>query len=55
MTFEEYKRRAAEEDGWAPGWEAIDEVFERLYPGRKPAHYATTNRAMLGGDQSLDG
>lgn len=57
MTLEEYKKRASEEEDWAPGWEAIDEVFGKLYPNQKPAHFGTllTSRAILGGDEYLDG
>jgi hypothetical protein len=57
MTLEEYKKRAAEEEDWAPGWEAIDEVFDKLYPNQKPEHFGTTitKRALFGGDQYIDG
>jgi hypothetical protein len=57
MNLEEYKKRASEEQDWAPGWDAIDKVFEKLYPGQKPAHYGTTltKRAVFGGDQYIDG
>ena len=57
MTKEEYIKRMKEDDEWAPGWEAIDAEFDRLYPGQKPAHYGTNiqSRAMLGGDEYLDG
>ncbi|MBQ8568491.1 MAG: suppressor of fused domain protein [Oscillospiraceae bacterium] len=57
MTKEEYIRRMNESDDWAPGWEAIDNEFERLYPDVKPAHFATdiTARAMFGGNEYLDG
>ncbi len=57
MNLEEYKKRASEQDDWAPGWDAIDEVFEKLYPNQKPAHYGTTltKRAIFGGDQYIDG
>jgi hypothetical protein len=57
MNLVEYKKRASEEEDWAPGWEAIDSVFEKLYPHQNPAHYATDLhvRAIFGGDQYLDG
>ena len=50
MTKEEYIKRMKEDDEWAPGWDAIDAEFDRLYPGQEPAHYATTieSRAMFG-------
>lgn len=57
MTLEEYINRASEQEDWAPGWEAIDEVFEKLYSNQKPAHFGTvlTSRAVLGGDEYVDG
>lgn len=57
MDLEEYKKRASEEEEWAPGWDDIDKIFEKLYPNQKPAHYGTalTKRAIFGGDQYIDG
>ncbi|SFI90129.1 MULTISPECIES: suppressor of fused domain protein [unclassified Bacillus (in: firmicutes)] len=57
MILEEYEKRASEQEDWAPGWEAIDEIFDKLYPNQKPAHYGTTfhERSIFGGDQYLDG
>lgn len=57
MTKEEYIKRMKEDNEWAPGWEAIDAEFDRLYPGQKPGHYGTNiqSRAMFGGDEYLDG
>lgn len=57
MTKEEYIKRMNEDKEWAPGWEAIESEFSRLYPGVKEAHYATSLpvRAMLGGNEFLDG
>ncbi len=57
MTLEEYKKLASEQEDWAPGWEAIDEVFAKLYPDQEPAHYATdlVKRAIFGGDEYVDG
>lgn len=57
MNKDEYLARAAADDSWAPGWEAIDEAFAVVYPGVEPAHYVTdlTRRAMMGGDAYLDG
>ena len=57
MTKEEYLKRMKEEHDWAPGWDAIEEEFARLYPGQEPKHYATNmaSRAMFGGDEYLDG
>lgn len=57
MTPEEYRAYAESHDDWAPGWDAIDAVFEKLYPGRQPEHFATNlvSRAMLGGTEYLDG
>ena len=55
MTKEEFLARMEEDESWAPGWEAIDGVFEALYPGQKPYHYATVSRAVFGGKDFLDG
>lgn len=57
MDFELYKKLAEEQEDFAPGWDAIDEVFDRLYPNQRPAHYGTDlhNRAIFGGNQYLDG
>lgn len=57
MTLEEFKQKAEADDNWAPGWDAIDSVFDALYPGQKPAHFTTdfTSRAMFGGNKYLDG
>ncbi len=57
MDREEFQAKLAENEEWAPGWDAIDGVFEALYPGQQPAHYGTNMvaRAIFGGDQYLDG
>ncbi len=57
MTKREYVKRMKEEEDWAPGWDAIEAEFARLYPGVKEAHYGTQipYRAMFGGDEFLDG
>lgn len=57
ITLEQYKKRMEEDDGWAPGWEAIEEAFQKMYPNQNPAHYGThlEKRAMFGGNQYLDG
>lgn len=56
-TREEYEARAGVQDDWAPGWDAIDEAFENLYPGQNPKHLATAMpaRAVLGGPEHIDG
>lgn len=56
MDLEEFRKNAENEE-WAPGWDAIDGEFARLYPGQEPKHYGTNmlSRAMVGGDQYLDG
>ena len=57
MTAEEFRKRLEEEKDWAPGWQAIDQEFERIYPGQEPKHYGTNMayRAMFGGNEYLDG
>ena len=57
MTVEEFRKRIEDDPEWAPGWEVIDNEFDRIYPGQSPNHYATNMhaRAMFGGDSYLDG
>jgi hypothetical protein len=57
MTLEEYRKRASKEEDWAPGWDAISNVFEGLYPNQKPSHFGTLipSRSIFGGDEYLDG
>lgn len=57
MTKEEFLIRIKEDENYSPGWQAIDNAFEKLYPGQKPDHFGTilTSRAMMGGDDYLDG
>ena len=57
MTKDEYLQQLKENSDFAPGWDAIDEEFARLYPGQEPYHFATDiqKRAMFGGNQYLDG
>lgn len=56
-TLEEYKLEMTRAEDWAPGWDAISNQFEKLYPGVNPPHYGTliTSRATFGGDCYLDG
>lgn len=44
-------------DDAAPGWDAITEAIEALYPGQKPEHWGTdiSARAQFGGTEFLDG
>ena len=57
MTKEEFLARLREDENYSPGWQAIDDAFEKLYPGQQPEHFGTvlTSRAMMGGDEYLDG
>ena len=52
MTKEEFLKRLSEDEEYSPGWQAIDDAFEALYPGQKPAHFGTDfhARAIFGGD-----
>ncbi|WP_295151746.1 suppressor of fused domain protein [uncultured Ruminococcus sp.] len=46
----------ADETERAPGWDAITEEFERVYPGQtNPKHYGTIVPMYLGGNDPLDG
>ena len=55
MSYEEFIKKLEEEEDWAPGWEAIDEVFDELYPNQTPEHFGTNmlKRAIFGGDNIL--
>ncbi len=57
MTKEEFLIHLEEDEEYSPGWQAIDDAFEKLYPGQIPDHFGTimTARAIMGGDQYLDG
>lgn len=45
-----------EEQIEAPGWEAIEKEFMRVYPGQnKPKHYGTIIKWIVGGNDPLDG
>lgn len=54
---EEFERLLEEDEEYSPGWQAIDDAFEELYPGQEPKHFATDlhARAIFGGDSYLDG
>ena len=56
MTKEEFLIRLNEDEEYSPGWQAIDDAFEKLYPGQNPDHFGTimTSRAIFGGDEYLD-
>lgn len=57
ISEDEYRRRAQDQDDWAPGWDAITEAFDGVYPGVNPPHLASdlASRARFGGDNYLDG
>lgn len=57
MTKEEFLRRIESDEEYSPGWQAIDDAFELLYPGQQPKHFGTLlhSRAIWGGDNYLDG
>lgn len=56
MTLEEFKAKA-DDDDFAPGWDAIEEAFTEVYGDTNPEHFGTTmqSRAMFGGNEYLDG
>lgn len=57
MTKEEFLKHLQEDEEYSPGWQAIDDAFEKLYPGQQPDHFGTSlpSRAIMGGDEYLDG
>ena len=45
--------KSEDTDDSAPGWEAIDAEFDRLYPDQpNPLHYGTVVKYMFGGSRS---
>ena len=57
MTKEEFKELIENNEEYTPGWWAIDDAFEELYPNVDPKHFGTvmTSRAVFGGEEYLDG
>ena len=57
MTKEEFMKRLEEDEEFSPGWQAIDDAFDEVYPDESPDHYATLlpSRAVFGGEEYLDG
>ena len=57
MTREEYAKRMKKHPDWAPGWDAIDAAFAKLYPEAEPVRFECElhDRAALGGEEYLDG
>lgn len=53
MNLEEYKQKYTTTD--APGWVAINEAMEKLYPGQEPKHWASAVPYMVGGEDPIDG
>ena len=57
MTKEQFLQKLENDPEFSPGWQAIDDAFDALYPGQQPAHFGTNlhARAIFGGDNFLDG
>ena len=57
MTKEEFEKRLKEDEDFAPGWDAIEDAFKKVYGDQNPKHYGTviTSRAIFGGNEYLDG
>lgn len=57
MTKEEFLERLKNDEEYSPGWQAIDDAFEELYPKQEPKHFGTlmTSRAIFGGNEYIDG
>ena len=55
MTREEYAKRMKKHPDWAPGWDAIDAAFAKLYPEAEPVRFESElhDRAALGGEEYL--
>lgn len=57
MTLEEFRELLEENEDWAPGWDAIEEAFSKVYKNQEPTHFGTLlpSRAVFGGKEFLDG
>lgn len=57
MNKEEFLKRLEEDEEYSPGWQAIEDACEELYPSQTPKHFGTNmmSRAIFGGDEYLDG
>lgn len=53
MNLAQYQQQFDEDD--APGWDAIDNALNALYPTQEPQHYGTLIKYQLGGPDPLDG
>lgn len=56
MNLEEYKERTKEDENWAPGFEAIEDLFNKKYPQMEETQYGTyiKNRVQNGVDGFID-
>ncbi len=54
MNIEEYKALYEGNDS-SPGWDAIDDALNKLYPAQEPKHFAAVPHYALGGKDPLDG
>lgn len=56
--FDKFKKKKTEEtkEHVTVGWDAITDIFEKIYPGQtNPKHYGTLISWQLGGNDPLDG
>lgn len=56
--FDMFKKKENDkkDDVYAPGWDAITDEFEKIYPGQtNPKHYGTLVSYQLGGNDPLQG
>ena len=51
----EYRKRYANSEDAAPGWDAIDARLREVYGDQEPKHWGTLVGHMLGGADPLDG
>ena len=57
MTKEEFMKLVESDEEYSPGWQAIEDAFDEVYPERGEQHFGTAMhaRAVFGGDSYLDG
>jgi hypothetical protein len=55
-SAEEVESESDDSDESAPGWDAITQAFDKLYPGQdNPLHFGTLIKYAFGGNDPLDG
>lgn len=54
MDLDEYKKNYEDKES-TPGWDAIDQALEEIYPNQEPKHVAPVLHYSIGGNDPIDG